>query len=206
VPARAHTPALLYVLAAFGVVFGGWGSIESLNLGLGLLTPRDSYVEKIKTARMQSYDSMASLSTMMPNRAEFERYSDREADIRYGRRNAALPLALVGLILSCLLFAGCTRTMLGDPWGVGAWSTAALASIPFQLISTTLTLVITRDLTRALGDPSPMLQFQLHGEAFLKMLWAGLTLLYYGACLLYLRSATVRARFSPDGGRTKPSA
>jgi hypothetical protein len=196
----------LYVLAAFGVVFGGWGSIESLNVGLGLLTPRDSYVEKIKTARMQTYDSLASLSNMMPSKAEFERFSEREGDARYGRRNAALPLALVGIILSCLLFAGCTRTMLGDAWGLGAWSLAALVSIPFQLISTTLALVTTRDLLRSLGEASPILTLQLQFQEIATLVWAGTALLYYGACMLYLRSRSVRQRFSRDAGRTPPSA
>jgi hypothetical protein len=207
VPARAHAPALLYVLAAFGVVFGGWGSIESLNVGLALLTPRDGYVEKVKTARMQTYDSLQALSpTMMPSKAEFERFSEREGDARYGRRNAALPLALVGVILSCLLFAGCTRTMLGDPWGLGAWSLAALASIPFQTISTVLALVTSRDLARSLGETSPILSLQLHFQEIGTLIWAGTTLLYYGACVLYLRAASVRARFSGAAGRTPPSA
>src|SRR6266540_2269616 len=52
-PVRATAPALLYVLAAFGVVLGGWGSLDSLTVGVSLLAPHDVYVEKLKTARLQ---------------------------------------------------------------------------------------------------------------------------------------------------------
>jgi hypothetical protein len=214
VPVRAAAPALLYVLGAFGVVLGGWGSLDSLTIGFSLLTPRDTYVEKYKAARVQPIESLSqqpSLKSLLPPKADVERFGEREAEARLGRRNAALPLALVGVILSCLLFAGCTRTMLGDPWGLGAWSLAALASVPYQVISTVLTLVTVHDTARGLAAQGlqtlpPFLALQLTLQQGVSLVWLGVALSYYGACIVYLRRPTVRARFSADAGRTPPSA
>jgi hypothetical protein len=204
---RPNAPALLYVLAAFGVVFGGWGSLQSINAGLCLLKPSDAYVEQLKTARAQTVQSFGALASLLPKTAELDRFSEIEANSHYGRRNAALPLALVGVILSCLLFAGCTRTMLGDPWGLGAWSLAALLSVPYQLLSSALALVTARDMARAFGQPLPpfaesQLQFLEGWTVFI----GGLALVYYGTCVLYLRSRSVVSRFSGGAGRTPPSA
>jgi hypothetical protein len=195
-PGRATRPALLYVLAAFGVVAGGYGSLASLTSGLTLLQSREVFVQTIQ-ARDRT------LETFIP-KGDLERFSQREGQVRYARRNAALPLAAVGVILSCLLFAGCARTMMGDPWGLGAWSLAAAASIPYHLITTALILVTTRDVAQAVAD-SPVVPL-LPMERLGAMVMAGLAIAYYGACLLYLRSSTVRSRFSGGEGRTPPSA
>jgi hypothetical protein len=189
------------------VVLGGWGSLDSLTVGVSLLAPHDVYVEKLKTARLQPMESLEkSLGSLLPKKADLERFGERDAEARYGRRNAALPLALVGSILSLLLFAGCTRTMLGDAWGLGAWSLAALASVPYQVIVTTLALVTTHDVARGLGELPPFLALQLSFQEGWSLIWGGLTLLYYGACVLYLRAPTVQARFSGNARRTPPSA
>lgn len=198
--ATAQRPALLYVLAAFGLIAGAFGAQHALTTGLTLLGPRDAYV-RVVTQRNEA------LKGLVPP-ADLERFSEREGEARYRRRNAALPLCAVGLILSCLLFAGCMRAMRGDGWGVQAWSLAATASIPYQLIATALAVVTSRDLTRVLGDApstSMMLVAQLQLEALGALVLGGIAILYFGACVLYLRSAGVRRRFS-DGGRTPPSA
>jgi hypothetical protein len=193
-------PALLYVLAAFGLIAGAFGAQHAVATGVTLLGPRDAYVHAV-AARNDA------LKPLVPP-ADLERYSQREGETRYQRRNAALPLAGVGLILSCLLFAGCMRAMRGDAWGLAAWSLAATASIPYQLIATSLSVVTARDLTRAFADaPSTvmLLVTQLQIEALGALVLGGLGVLYFGACVLYLRSPSLRRRFS-DGGRTPPSA
>lgn len=193
-------PALLYVLAAFGLIAGAFGAQHAVVTGLSLVAPRDAFVRAV-VARNDA------LRPLVPP-TELEHYSQREGEARYQRRNAALPLAAVGLILSCLLFAGCMRAMRGDPWGLSAWSLAATASIPYQLIATALAVVTARDLTLAFGAaPSTvrMLVAQLQIEALGALVLGGLAILYFGACVLYLRSPAIRQQFS-DGGRTPPSA
>lgn len=198
--ARTERPALLYVLAAFGLVTGAFGAQNAVATGVALLAPRDTYVRAIAAHNEP-------LKAMVPA-AELERYGLREADARYSRRNAALPLAGVGLILSCLLFAGCLRAMLGDGWGVAAWSLAAAASIPYQLLSGTLNYLLGRDLLRVLADaPSTamLLVAQAQFETYAARALAGIGVVYFAACLLYLRTRTVRSSFSV-GRRTPPSA
>jgi hypothetical protein len=198
---RATRPALLYVLAAFGVVAGGYGSLGAVTTGLSLLAPRDVFVQAIRER------NQTPPQTLVP-KADIERFSDREGEARYARRNAALPLAVVGVILSCLLFAGCTRTMMGDAWGLGAWALAATASIPYQLIATALNLVTLRDIGRAIAELplSPLLTTRLQVERIASLVLSGMALVYFGACILYLRVASVRGGFSDGRGRTPPSA
>ena len=194
--ATAQRPALLYVLAAFGLIAGAFGAQHALTTGLTLLGPRDAYVRAIA----QRNDALKGLVPA----SEIERYSEREGETRYRRRNAALPLCAVGLILSCLLFAGCMRAMRGDSWGLHAWSLAATASIPYQLIASALALVTVGDLLRAMADlPPSIMSTQLQLERFGAVLMGGIAVLYFGTCVLYLR--TLRGRISV-GGRTPPSA
>ena len=193
-------PPLVYVLAAFGLLFGAFGAQQALGEGVNLLAPPEVYAQAIEQRN----------DVFKPHgdAADFERYSKREAEVRYARRNAALPLAGVGLILSCLLFAGCLRAMRGDPWGVSAWSLAAAASLPYQLLSTTLTLFTGHDLARAFANASAdAAMLDLRNQLAVRVLvGAGaVAVLYFGACLLYLRTAEVRRAFS-DGGRRPPSA
>jgi hypothetical protein len=190
----------LYVLGGFGLIAGAFGVQHAITTGLTLLGPRDAYVHAV----VQRNDALKPLVEA----PDLERYSEREGDARYQRRNAALPLCAAGLILSFLLFAGCMRSMWGDPWGLGAWQLAAAASIPYQLITTVLAWVTARDLTHALASaPSTVmiLVAQLQLEALGAVVQGGLAVVYFGGCVLYLRTPSVRQRFS-DGGRMPPSA
>jgi hypothetical protein len=197
----AGRPALLYVLGAFGLVAGAIGAQTSVSTGLQLLGPREAYVQAIGIQN-QLYKSMVPA-------AELERWSQREGEVRYGRRNAALPLAAVGVILSLLLFAGCLRAMRGDAWGLSAWSLAAVAGIPYQLLTSALTLVMARDLTRVFAD-APKATLPLGEKIFVltlvTLVTSGLAILYYGGCILYLRTLDARAGISGDGRGTPPSA
>jgi hypothetical protein len=141
-------PALVYVLAAFGVITGSYGALRAIGSAAMFAKPRDIYLQVVTA-------NNAGLEQFVPA-AELERYDAREADARYSRRNAALPLAGVGLILSCLMAAGAMRAMRGDRWGLSAWSFAAAASIPYQLVNLALTMVMARDLSQAVAALPPM--------------------------------------------------
>jgi hypothetical protein len=197
----ASLPPFLYVLAAFGVIAGSFGGLQSIGNGVLSTKPREVYVEAARA-------SNESFKPLVPD-AEIERYSVREADVRYGRRNAALPLAIVGLILSMLLFAGAMRAMRGEAWGLSAWQLAAAASLPYQLLSTILAIATAHDLTRAFADvPSTamLLVAKIELEKLKEILFGGIAVLYFGTCVLYLRTPEVRRHFSDDAGRTPPSA
>src|SRR5438093_855707 len=112
---RAARPALFYVLAAFGLVIGAFGTRNAVVNGLSLTAPREVYVRAI------SEFNQAAFKPMIQSTDDLEAWSKREGEARYARRNAALPLAAMGGILSCLLLAGCLRAMRGDSWGVSAW-------------------------------------------------------------------------------------
>jgi hypothetical protein len=200
-PRPTSLPALLYVLAAFGVIAGAFGARNALAVGVDLLKPREVYAQQIAARN-------ALFKPLVPA-ADLERYGQREAETRYARRNAALPLAAVGLIVSALLFTGCMRAMRGDPWGLSAWELAAWAGLAYQLVSTALAMVTARDLTRTFEQAPSTAMPLLAGiqmEALFALLLGGLAVVYFGACVLYLRTPGVRHHFSVDGTGTPPSA
>jgi len=198
-PRPATLPALVYVLAAFAVISGSYGAMRALGTAAMYAKPREVYLQLV-TANNDGLKPFVGA-------AELEKYDAREADARYGRRNAALPLAIVGLILSGLMFAGAMRAMRGDRWGLSAWKFAAAASIPYQLVNLALTVVMARDLSKAVAELPPMAQL-LVGDAQLmaSILICGLAVLYYGVCVIYLRTEGVRRAFSGGAARTPPSA
>lgn len=198
-PRSAMLPALVYVLAAFAVISGSYGAVRALGTAAMFAKPREVYLQLV-TANNDGLKPFV-------DQAALEKYDAREADARYGRRNAALPLAIVGLILSGLMFVGAMRAMRGDDWGRSAWSFAAAASIPYQLLNLALGLVMARDLAKAVAELPAMAQLVLGGGQMLASIaFCGIAVLYYGVCVIYLRTAGVRRAFSDAAARTKPSA
>ncbi|HEX8951122.1 MAG TPA: hypothetical protein VF945_04720 [Polyangia bacterium] len=194
----ATLPALVYVLAAFGVISGAYGAVTSVNTAATFVKPRDDY-QKLVDAGSERLKSLV-------GPAELD-YITREAEARYARRNAALPLAGIGLILSCLMFAGAMRAMRGDRWGLSAWSFSAAASIPYQLLNLALTGLMARDLAKAVAELPPMTQLIVgNAQMLASILFCALAISYYGVCVIYLRTPTVRAAFSDGAARTPPSA
>jgi hypothetical protein len=189
----ARQPALLYVLAAFGIIAGGYGSINSVTSAAMLLKPPEEFAKLI-------VEHNELWQPQLP-KAELDRQSAREAEAAYGRRKAALPLAAVGLIVSCLLFAGCIRSMMGDRSGASLWSLAALASIPYQMLAMALSLLTLRDFARTLDAVPEGLRLVRMGIVISSALAIG----YYASCLVYLR-ARERMLVSDGAGRTPPSA
>lgn len=198
--ARSATlPALVYVLAAFAVVSGSYGAMRALGTAAMFAKPREVYVQLV-TANNEGLKAFVAAP-------ELEKYDAREADARYGRRNAQLPLAIVGLILSCLMFAGAMRAMRGDNWGLAAWSFAALAGIPYQLVSLALGIVVSRDMAKAVAELPAMAQLVVGGgQMIASVIFCGVAILYYGLCVIYLRTPTVRRAFSDAAARKTPSA
>jgi hypothetical protein len=195
----ATLPALLYVLGAFGVITGSYGALRAIGTAVMSAKPREVYLAMV-TANNDGLKPFVAA-------ADLERYDAKEADARFARRNAALPLAAVGLILSCLMFAGAMRAMRGDGWGLSAWRFAAAASIPYQLVSLALTAVTARDLAKAVAELPPMAQLLVgNAQLLASILGCGVAILYYGVCVIYLRTPLVRRAFSDGAGRTPPSA
>jgi hypothetical protein len=198
-PRPATLPALVYVLAAFAVISGSYGAMRALGTAAMYAKPREVYLQLV-TANNDGLKPFVGA-------AELEKYDAREADARYGRRNAALPLAIVGLILSGLMFAGAMRAMRGDDWGRSAWSFAATASIPYQLLNLGLGVVMARDLAKAVAELPPMAQLLVGGGQMLaSIVFCGIAVLYYGVCVIYLRTPGVKRAFSDAAARRKPSA
>ena len=192
-------PALVYVLAAFAVISGSYGAVRALGTAAMFAKPREVYLQLV-TANNDGLKPFVA-------EAALEKYDAREADARYGRRNAALPLAIIGLILSGLMFVGAMRAMRGDDWGRSAGSFAAAASIPYQLLNLALGLVMARDLAKAVAELPAMAQLVLGGGQMLaSILFCGIAVLYYGVCVIYLRTTGVKRAFSDAAARTKPSA
>jgi hypothetical protein len=131
-----------------------------------------------------------------------------EQEAMFSRRGAILPLTLVNLVLSALLFAGCRRALRGEEWGADAWSLAAMCSVPYQILDSVITLAINGDVQRALADlpSSKQARSAVPEAAWLVVLVpCALQVLYYAWCALYLRRASVQRYFS-DGADTPSSA
>jgi hypothetical protein len=196
----ATLPALIYVLAAFGVITGSYGAMASVKEAAMFAKPREFYLAMV-TTRNEPFKSLGGA-------AAIDRFDAREADALYGRRNAALPIAVLGILLSCLTFAGAMRAMRGDSWGLSAWRFAAAASIPYQLVSLLLAVVIARDLSAAIAELPLTVQLYVGAAPLLmSMAFCGVAIVYYGVCVIYLRTSGVRRAFSADAPeRTPPSA
>ncbi len=193
----AALPPLLYVLAAFAVISGAYGAVTAVNTVATFGRSRDAY-DRIVQSGTDGLKNLVGDGELV--------YLQREAEVRYARRNAALPLAGVGLILSCLMFAGAMRAMRGDRWGVSAWSFAATASIPYQLLGLTLTILINRDLTSVVAALPPLQRLVVDNAQRVSIGMCGFAILYYGVCVIYLRSPSMRRVFSDGAARTPPSA
>jgi hypothetical protein len=198
-PRSVMLPALIYVLAAFGVITGSYGALRAIGSAVMFSKPREVYLQMV-TANNDGLKPFVDAATL-------ERYDAHDADARYARRTAALPLAVVGLILSCLMFAGAMRAMRGDGWGLSAWRFAAAASIPYQLVNLALTMVMARDLSKAVAELPPMAQLLVgNAQLLASIVFCGVAILYYGVCVIYLRTPPVLRAFSDGAGRTPPSA
>lgn len=189
---------MLYVLAAFGLVLGGFGALSSASGGAALLRSRDHYVD---ARRKLAEQAAGELPEQLGTREDLVKVVAREADAQHRWRGVALPLAAMNLILSMLLFTGAMRAMRGDPWGWSAWLLAARASIAWVLLDVIFQVVQARDLQATLretGGPLGMLSVaRVSLQKMLVMLKATLELLYLVVCVLYLRRPSVRAYFLP---------
>lgn len=204
VPARRRArPTLLSVLAFSGVVMGGFGAMYAITAAPMLLGSRDAMVRVYR-------ESAARGASPLTPADQLEQMAEREADVRYSRRNAQLPLLVIAFIVSGLLFAGCSRALRGQAWGAAAWALAATVAIPYQLLDTSLILVQARDLEAAfITLPRPLSLARvllLDLETLKSVLVGGVEILYFAACLFYLRRPSVRALFSGGAGRTQPWA
>jgi hypothetical protein len=195
----ATLPPLVYVLAAFAVISGSYGALRAVGTAAMFFKPPEVYLAMV-TANNEALQTYVA-------KPELERFCAREAEARYARRKAALPLAGMGLVLSCLMFAGAMRAMRADGWGLSAWIFAAAGSIPYQLLALGLTVVTARDLAGAIAKLPPIAQLAM-GEAqrLASIAGCGIAILYYGVCVIYLRSQKVRRAFSDGAARTPPSA
>lgn len=198
-------PALLYVLGAFGLLIGVITSIVSVQTAVGLSISRDRYVAAVK----DQADSRSVSKAFSPlPAADIERYVQQQAEAQYDRRLATIPLAVVGIVISCLLFSGAIRSMMGDGTALATWTLAATAAIPHRLLTFVATVLTVHDVQNGLGDlnKAPMLVGLLLVEQALSAGWALLVTLYFAACLLYLRRPTLLGRFSGGEAGSRPSA
>jgi hypothetical protein len=224
VPAR---PALFSLLAFLGLVIGSSGAWVSIERARGLLQSRDRFVAAARAAAdsklppaharptaPDSADAGASSTTAVASdtpassslftelfgtlsRDEVLRIVEKQADLVYSRRGVALPMAGMNFILSLLLFAGCARAMRGLAWGASAWSLAAVASIPYELLDVAVAVVQARDLAGAFDGTSGVV---VVGSSTLQIglvaLKAAILSVYFVSCAVYLRRPAVRALFT----------
>ena len=187
----ATLPALVYVLAAFGVISGSYGALAAVNSAAMFAKPREVYLAMV-TAKNEPLKSVA-------DAAALDRFDAREADARYGRRNAALPIAGLGIVLSCLMFAGAMRAMRGDGWGLSAWRFAAAASIPYQLVSLRLDgrhRARSGERRRRAAADGAAVSSRTAARCWRRWDFAEWRSCYYGVCVIYLRTPGVRRAFS----------
>jgi hypothetical protein len=184
----------LTLLAAVGLVLGCAGALYSLVNARMMLEGRDRYVATYREAAERQLPA----TTEGISREELGRLFESVAEAVYARRGVALSLAAMDLILSLLLFAGCARAMRGQLWGLSAWSLAAAASIPYALVDTAYSMMKTRDVAvvvEGAGKLGDLGRAWLSLQTMGTLLAMSLQILYFGACLLYLRRPSVRQLF-----------
>lgn len=190
VPAH-NKPPLLYVLAAFGLVLGSFGTLYALSSATPFLLTRDQF--------LAAYHEEAERHPLLPSepaaRAQFLELGEREADVLYARRGVQLPLAAMNLIVSLLLLAGTTQAMRGQAWGISAWSLGAAANVPYTVLALVFFLVESRELLAIYRGAGPVGEMSLYSHR-LKALGAMITstveIVYFAAAWLYLRRPALR--------------
>jgi hypothetical protein len=182
--AAPEKPPLLYLLAAFGLVLGSFGGMFALSKALPLTASRDQYV----SAYREWFDKLPAA------KLENTQLPEKEADVIYSRRGVALPLAVMNIILSTLLFLGCGRALRGSLWGYSAWKFAALASVPYTVLASAFGLVQAREMGAAMPN-DVIVEMAMRLSVLKTIILDGLAVLYYVACLLYLRRPSIRALF-----------
>jgi hypothetical protein len=187
-------PRLLTLLAALGMLLGCFGALYSMVVFRSLLEPRDRYIE--------TYREAASREPLMVgegvSKEDVERLFEQVAGAIYDRRGTAIPLAAINVILSTLLFLGCGRALRGNPWGLSAWTLAAAASIPYQVLDAVYGLVKTREIATVVaqsGKLAAMSGAWTSVQTSASLLQASVEILYFGICLLYLRRPSIQALF-----------
>ena len=184
-------PTFLKVLAGFGLALGCFGAISAISSALLFTHTRDEYVTLLRDSTVKSAPSATEQQVKL---------IEQEADALYSRRNVALPLAGMNLILSSLLFFGCGRAARGQLWGLQAWQLAAAASIPYTILACAFALVQMRELRPIIdATPGPDGAFALMESAVERMLTVGKTALeviYFVASWLYLRTPGVRVLYA----------
>ena len=194
-------PVGLTVLAVATIIVGGLGASHALSLQLApLFDHHDTFVEQVR----DSLDAQRLPGLSSDERAKLGlELGERE----WSRRGVAIPLGLVNLVTSFLLFAGAIEALRGRPWGHGAWEWAARLSIPYTLVATALAVVGVRDLGGPMaaslhavsrGSPVDGQSFAALGvllyECF-AVAWGVSLIGFYVACTMYLRRPSVKALF-----------
>jgi len=127
------------------------------------------------------------------DRAQLLALAEAEADADFARRGLRVPLMIMNLILSLLLFASCARALRGLPSAISMWSWCVMLSVPYQLLSCAAEYVQAREKLHALDSVgvSAAVSFGLRSTLELyslgTILATGMLVLYYAICWLYLR-------------------
>ncbi len=188
-------PPLLYVLAAFGLVLGSFGTLYALSSAAPFMFTRDQYVNAMR----DEAEKQLPLPADAADRNAMLALEEREAEVLYDRRGVALPLAAMNMILSLLLFAGAARAMRGHAWGVSAWTLAAAASVPYTLLALAFAIVESRYLVAAYRlTPGPLAEFNVtkqHLKTLVVAFKSAVEVLYFAASWLYLRRPALKRLF-----------
>ena len=193
--AAPNKPPMLYVLAGFALVLGTFGTLYATSSAAQYLLSRDQFVQQYR----EQAEKQLHLPGEHATREQLLQLCEREADALYARRGLSISLAAMNAILSMLLFAGAARAMRGLKWGLSAWSLAASASIPYTVLALTASIVEARDLL-AIYRPLGALGDDLSFARRLLLAWsevkAAVEILYFGACVIYLRRPSLRKLFT----------
>ncbi len=191
-------PPMLYVLAAFGLVLGSFGTLYALSSATPFLLTRDQFVGAVRDEAEKQLPVPADGA----DRGQLVHLEERKAEVLYARRGVALPLAAMNLILSALLFAGTARAIRGHAWGVSAWSLAAAASVPYTLLAFAAFIVESRALIAAFREtPGPLAELNVttqHLKELAVAFQAALEVLYFAISWLYLRRPALRKLFEAE--------
>ena len=163
--------------------------------------PHDTFVNRWR----DFYDERPDLQSI--EMTQRQKLGEEVGERQWARRGVEIPLGIINLVLSFLLFAGALEAMRGRHWGHGAWEWAARLSIPYTVLATVLSVAQARDLSatfqasmRVFAGATGYTSGALAAMAIVLYqavsVAIGLLLVgYYLACVLYLRRPNVRALY-----------
>lgn len=198
-------PRALYFLGTLALVLGGFGGSRAL---VEQVAPFLGSHESFVSDRRHEVELRNQLATPEVASDLIQRAGDGYGERAWTRRGINLPLGLVNLVLSVLLFIGAMRALARSRWGHGAWQLASRISVFYSALwaavgwieagdAVDANAALAGNLSLQLNIPTETLAaWEMWRDRGFAIAWGALLVAFFATCAIYLGRPKVRALFT----------